>query len=272
MKREDIVLKIFRIGCLVVPGILILCCILYIVLSILIVKGMQDSARMAEEETRSIVVERIDSFVSFNGKLPATLSELGFRQTAAAYDFSFADVRKGIGGLYEFQAIPDRNDSSYILMFRYERGGHESFYFSRYGEWYDVRDNPKYFKINDTLTAIREIRWKLKYGLNSDKVSVERHLVPNQDISTADRDYKYDSLTYLCYRHEDTQMSMEGWALTDGGSSLYSSYEEYGDWRYCDEDGNEYHKFWNYRKNDTLIFKPDPQPKRIYNPPSPTGK
>lgn len=272
MKREDIVLKIFHIGCLTMFGILILCGILYIVLSILIVKGMQDSARMADEEARSIVVERIDSFVSLNGKLPATLSELGFRQTAAAYDFSFADVHMGIGGLYEFQAIPDRNDSSYILMFRYERGGHESFYFSRHGEWYDVRDNPKYFKINDTLTAIREIRWNLKYGINSDKVSVGRHLVPNQDISPADWDCKYDSLTYLSYRHEDSRMSMEGWALTDGGSFLYSSYEEYGDWRYSDEDGNEYHKFWNYRKNDSLIFKPDPQPKRIYDPPVPKRK
>lgn len=272
MKREGIVLKIFRIGSLTVLGILILCGILYIVLGILIVKGMQDNAREADEKFRSVVVERIDSFVTFNGKLPATLSELGFRQTAAAYDFSFADVHKGIGGLYEFQAIPDRNDSSYILMFRYERGGHESFYFSRYGEWYDVRDNPKYFKINDTMTAIREIRWNLKYGINSDKVSVECHLVPNQDISPADRDCKYDSLTYISYLQEDSRMSMEGWALTRGGSFFHSFYEEYGDWRYCDEYGNEYHKFWNYRKNDTLIFKPDPQPKRIYDPPAPKRK
>ena len=261
-------MKIFRNGCLTVFGILILCGILYIVLSILIVKGMQDSARLAEKESRSIVVEQIDSFVSLNGKLPATLSELGFRQTAAAYDFSFADVNKGFGGIYEFQAIPDRNDTAYILMFRYESGDHESFYLSRLGEWYDELKDPKFFKINDTLTTIKEIRWNLKYGINRDKVSVERHLVPNHDIGLSYMDFRYDSLIYLRYRQEDSRMSMEGWALTDGGTFFHTSYDEYGDWRYCDEDGNVYHKFWNYMKNDTLVFKPDPLPKRIYDSPA----
>ena len=51
MKREDIVLKIFRNGCLTVLGILILCGILFMVLNILIVNGMYDNARLADKKS-----------------------------------------------------------------------------------------------------------------------------------------------------------------------------------------------------------------------------
>ncbi len=53
---------------------------------------------------------------------------------------------------------------------------------------------------------------------------------------------------------------MKGWAVSD---KYFILFNEFGEWEYGDEDGNVYHKFWNYRQNDTLIYRPDPKPKFI---------
>lgn len=62
----------------------------------------------------------------------------------------------------------------------------------------------------------------------------------------------FDSVAYLKYRYPNGNIRREGWvSFSDDPENDFS--QEFGEWRYYDNDGNCYRKFWNYKKGDDII-------------------
>ena len=48
---------------------------------------------------------------------------------------------------------------------------------------------------------------------------------------------------------------MQGWVAYHISASNYD--KEFGEWKYYDQEGNCYRKFWNYKENGKLIYETD---------------
>lgn len=255
MRRQTFI-KIFIISTITSIALVIIAIILYIILSVLIVNGLARDARKAYEAARTEVVEELDSFINVNDRLPHSLSELGYGQTMVAYD-----LEDRYNGVYEFQIV-EQNGKDYILLFKYRNDTQEEYYYSKEKKWYDVWTTPKMFVLNDTLLKIREIYRNFKYHLPDSTIAISRDSIRVNSNKATPANYRCDSILYLKYKHLSSQMSMEGWAMSDGGKFLLPY--EFGEWVYRDAEGNTYRKFWNYREGDSLIFKPDLPSKLIH--------
>ncbi len=247
-KKKSIWKKIFKICGISILTIALMTPILLFLLNWLIVSSMGKDARKAHDKVREQLVDSLDNFIRINGRLPLYLSEIGLKQNAISYD---------IEDIYYVTLLPDDpNDNSYFLKFGYHSGDSE-YYMSKTGEWYDLYKTPTLFIDNDTLKKIDYI----KLWLADDKFV---HLVDSVSANTLiSFDYTYwekDSIVYIHRYDKDRGIYMKGKAVSGRRFILFN---EFGDWEYGDEDGNVYHKFWNYRKNDSLIYHPDPQPKFI---------
>lgn len=193
------------------------------------------------------LVDSLDRFIRINNRLPVLLSEIGLEQNAVSYD---------IGGVFYISLLPDSRDNSYFLRFGY-LGDDAEYYISKTREWHDQITSPIRFIDNDTLKKIGEIkRWLA--GDRFDRIvdSVQ----PNTSISFDYQVWSDDLIVFVHRYDKERGIFMKGRAVTDSSLILFS---EYGNWEYGDEDGNIYHKFWNYRSNDSLIYRPDPEPQFI---------
>ncbi len=247
-KKKSRLWKILKICGITILTIVVITPILLFLLNWLIVSSMGKDARKAHDEFREQLVDSLDNFISINGRLPLYLSEIGLKQNPISYD---------IEGVFYVTLLPDDfTDNSYFLKFGY-RSGDAEYYISKAGEWYDLYKTPTLFIDNDTLKKIAHI----KLWLADDKFV---HLVDSVSANTSiSFDYPYwekDSIVFIHRYDKDRGIYMKGWAVSD---KYFILFNEFGDWEYRDEDGKVYHKFWNYRHNDSLIYRPDPKPKFI---------
>lgn len=201
------------------------------------------SKKRYNEAAQAEIVARIDSFIHIRGRLPESLSEVGFNQTVFCYENN-----EGCA----LSLIPSEKNMYYIQFYC---NGNEFQYDSKRKKWVSG-DNLIYFEppINmDTLAHIDKIR-DLLGKLDSISVISFDSIRANKDIGFPINDYIPDSLVYVTYHKPDGLMRMEGWA-TFNGNPRYNS--EYGEWIYHDSQNNRYRKFWNYTKGDTLIYEAD---------------
>lgn len=64
----------------------------------------------------------------------------------------------------------------------------------------------------------------------------------------------FDSVAYLKYKYPNGNIRREGWvAFSEDPEDDFS--QEFGEWKYYDNDGNCYRKFWNYKKGDDIIYE-----------------
>ena len=211
-----------------------------------IVSSVEEFTRKDYEEKKSVLISEIDSFVNVNHRLPATLSEIGLQQNALSFD---------IDGAYQVFLIPeDTTDNSYIIKFS-DYVNLPEYYVSKRREWVNANRAPVFFAENDTLKRIEEI----KMWMHSDHVSTTIDSIrPNTSVSFGYRVWEDDSIVFVTRYKKSNGMAMKGWAVV--GSRHLIRYREFGNWEYRDKDGKIYHKFWNYRMNDSLIYRPDPKP------------
>lgn len=231
------------IGCGVTIIVLI---VALAVLRLIIDRYVYTYAQKDYEEKKSELISELDSFIRIHHRLPVSLSEIGLQQNTLSYD---------IDGAYYVTLIPDDpSDTSYILKYGYYIDSPE-YYFSKTGEWIDQNKMQNPFTENDTLKRIDEI----KMWMHSDHVSTTTDSIrPNTSISFGYPIWEDDSIVFVNRYKKSNGMSMKGWAVV--GSRHLIRYKEFGDWEYRDKNGKTYHKFWNYKKNDSLIYRPDPKP------------
>ena len=249
MKDKSLTNKII-IGCGV--AIIVIIATLAVILLVInnsIVSEIEEFTRKDYEEKKTELIYELDSFINVNHRLPATLSEIGLQQNALSFD---------IDGAYQVFLIPDdTTDNSYIIKFS-DYVNPPEYYVSKRKEWIDASKVPAPFTENDTLKRIEEI----KMWMHSDHVSTTIDSIrPNTSVSFGYRVWEDDSIVFVTRYKKSNGMAMKGWAVV--GRSRFVIYKEFGDWEYRDKDGEIYHKFWNYRMNDSLIYRPDPSLKFI---------
>lgn len=112
-------------------------------------------------------------------------------------------------------------------------------------EFLDKRN--KRLSTTDTIAAIERIT-NFEPGYNIlpiiDSISYNKlRICPESDISQIP-----DSVAYLRYVYASGKTRQEGWvAYFDDPENDFSN--PFGEWRYYDEQGNCYQKFWKYKKN-----------------------
>lgn len=220
------------------------------ILNWIVVSSMGRDARKHYEKARLELISELDSFIDVNHRLPVVLSEIGLHQNALSYDID--------DGCYYVSLITDdAAENSYQLKFGYRRGS-EEYYVSKTGEWLDAYKMPVPFFDNDTLKKIDDI----KLWLASDEaIRTVDSIRPNTSISFDYSVWDDDSIAFINQYDKRNGMAMKGWAVISGARFIL--FNEFDDWEYKDEEGKVYHKFWNYKKNDSLIYRPDPRPKFI---------
>lgn len=220
--------------------------IVIIVLIVTYIMGYNVSKRRnAEIGNRDIIIERIESYVSANGRLPESLSEVGFEQASAGYTFK---------GIYFDYLILD--DKKYIIEYTSEDNVLTQ-YISEEHRW---AEEPDIYYIElpvnvDTIAAINKIStFEQNYNMAPivDSVSFnDSHICPIDDSISVP-----DSIAYIRYLYKDGSIRSEGWiTYSDDPEDDFSN--EFGEWKYYDEEGNCYRKFWNYKENGKLMYKAD---------------
>ena len=198
-----------------------------------------------EIENRDKIIERIESYISANGRLPESLSCIGFEQTYGGYAF------KGIYFYYiRF------NDKEYVIEYT-SVDGVLTQYISEEHRW---TEEPDIYYIElplnaGTIAAINRIStFEQDYNMppQIDSVSYNHsHICPIGDYVGVP-----DSVAYIRYLYKDGSIRSEGW-ITYSADPEDDFSNEFGEWKYYDEQGNCYRKFWNYRQNDKVIYETD---------------
>ena len=235
------------IGCSVaIIMIIAMLAVILLVINNSIVTEIAEFTKKDYEEKKTELISELDSFINVNHRLPVTLSEIGLQQNVLSFD---------IDGAYQVFLIPDdSSDNSYIIKFS-DYVNSPEYYVSKRREWVDASKAPVSFTENDTLKRIEEI----KMWMHSDHVSTTTDSIrPNPSVSFGYKIWNDDSIVFINRYKKSNGMAMKGWAVV--GSHRLIRYKEFGEWEYRDKDGSVYHKFWNYRKDDSLIYKPDPKP------------
>lgn len=246
MKRMRLAEKILMIVTISIASVFILGIIGYIVLACLINNSYSYSAKQYIEQSQKEIAFRVDSFVNVRGRLPETLSEVGFGQNVFAYCFD------NIEHTTTFYIIPtDTVGNIYMLYLRCNSA--VSYYDSKSKEWHYVREKrvsppPRY---SDTLEIISDIIYD--GNLNSKKKMIESQ--PNTESIKPLNSYsciEYDSVGWVEYRYPDGRECMVG-MIAFSGDWKYSD-GRYGEWSYYDEAGHCYRKFWNYKMNGIIRY------------------
>ncbi len=196
-------------------------------------------------ENRDKIIERIESYISVNGRLPESLSCVGFGQTYGGYAF------KGIS--FDYIRF---NDKEYVIEYTSEDGVLTQ-YISEEHRW---TEEPDIYYIElplnaGTIAAINRIS-TFEEGYNIapqiDSVSYNH----SQICPIGDYVGVPDSVAYIRHLYKDGSIRSEGWiTYSEDPEDDFSN--EFGEWKYYDEQGNCYRKFWNYRQNDKLIYDTD---------------
>ena len=200
--------------------------------------------RDRELENRDKIIERIDSFRSENGHLPELMSEVGFRQTCG-------------GGYYYKGIIFDYiklNDKEYVVEYTSEDGVLTQYHDHCWTEEPDICliEMPV---TADTIAAINRIsKFEQDYNVPPliDSISFNRSRI----CPIGDYTGQPDSIAYIRYLYNDGSIRCEGWvAYFDDPEDDFSN--PFGEWKYYDQEGNCYRKFWNHKQNGKLIYETD---------------
>lgn len=219
-----------------------------------------DHRRSDIKQTLDSIISRIESYNESNHALPEAMSQLNFEQTINGYLY---EGYKGIDIRFRYYNL---SDGSYLVeIFNAHEDSIINQFYSPTRQWENESDNMVYFKmetkayelsqikkIHDTLNPVSPYRSCISFTLDS----VKR----NDNILSilSDLTIHCDSIGYLTVESPDKQMRMEGWMALD----RYVYPAEclglmFGEWRYYDEQGNCYRKFWNYIKGEELIYEAD---------------
>lgn len=201
--------------------------------------------RNGEINNRDKIVERIESYISANGRLPESLSCVGFKQAYGGYAF------KGI--IFDFIRL---GDNEYVVEYTSEDGVLTQ-YISKERRWMEAPDI--YYielPINaDTIRAISSIStFEQDYSIPPLIDSANYNY--SKICSVGDYNYLPDSIAYIRYLYNDGSIRCEGWITFSDYPEDVSS-NEFGIWNYYDGKGNCYQKFWNYKENGKLIYETD---------------
>lgn len=198
-----------------------------------------------EIHNRDKIIERIESYISANGRLPESLSWIGFEQTYGGYAF------KGIS--FDYIRF---NDKEYVIEYTSEDGVLTQ-YISEEHRW---TEEPDIYYIElplnaSTIAAINRIStFEGDYNIapQIDSVSYNH----SQICPIGDYVGVPDSVAYIRYLYKDGSIRSEGWiTYSEDPEDDFSN--EFGEWKYYDEKGNCYRKFWNYRQNGKVIYETD---------------
>lgn len=196
-------------------------------------------------DNRNKIIERIESYVSANGRLPESLSCIGFEQTYGGYAF------KGIS--FDYIRF---NDKEYVIEYTSEDGVLTQ-YISEEHRWTEEPDIyyielPLNAGIIAAINRISTLEQDYNMPPQIDSVSYNHsQICPIGDYVSVP-----DSVAYIRYLYTDGSIRSEGWiTYSEDPEDDFSN--EFGEWKYYDEQGNCYRKFWNYRQNDKLIYDTD---------------
>lgn len=204
---------------------------------------VDEGRRLHDKWNRKEIIRKIDGYIDRTGKLPESLSELGFEQTPGIYEYygnSLCMIRMA--------------DSEYVLEY-WDLSGKYWQYSSEARKWYDE----VYFEFEppiniDTIRGIYNAYYAPRENM---RIEIDS-LKSNDDVISildCDIELKVDSSAYLRYYTADT-LRMEGW-VTFYPNVLPEYLKEFGVWKYYDGEGNCYRKFWNYKENDRLVYEAD---------------
>ena len=204
---------------------------------------VDEGRRLHDKWNRKEIIRKIDGYIDRTGKLPESLSELGFEQTPGIYEYygnSLWMIRMA--------------DNEYVLEY-WDLSGKCWQYSSEERKWYDE----VYFEFEppinmDTIRGIYNAYYAPRENM---RIEIDS-LKSNDDVISIldfDIELKVDSSAYLRYYTTDT-LRKEGW-VTFYPNALPEYLKEFGVWKYYDGEGNCYRKFWNYKENDRLVYEAD---------------
>lgn len=222
--------------------------ILFVVLCFIAIHLM--GFNVAERKNRDIanrdeIIERIDSFMSINRCLPKTLSCIGFEQSLGGYEY------KGI--LFDYIRL---NDTEYLIEYT-SFGGIRTQYINTEHRWIE-EPNICYVEMPENAENIAAINRIAKFEHNCNTLPIidstrynKSNICPISDISQIP-----DSIAYIKYLYANGSIRCEGWiAYFNDPEDDFSN--PFGIWKYYDEQGNCFRKFWNYKENGKLIYETD---------------
>lgn len=196
-----------------------------------------------DERIRNEIVQRIDSYIEQNKRLPESLSEIGFEQQPAVYKYRSHSV-------YLIKCA----NLDYVLEY-WDDIAKLWQYDSEEKRWYDYAYWEFEPPINiDTIRGINKVYYSPRENMRLvfDSLRINDNVTSILDYDTEDTP---DSIAYVkCYT-ADT-LNMEGW-VTYHANSRPHYVREFGEWKYYEGKGNCYRKFWNYKRNDKLIYEAD---------------
>lgn len=201
--------------------------------------------RNGEIDNRDKIIERIESYISANGRLPESLSCVGFEQTYGGYafkDISFDYIRF--------------NDKEYVIEYT-SVDGVLTQYISEKHLW---TEEPNIYYIElpinaDTIAAINRISTFEKDYNMAPLIDSASYNHP-QICPIGDYIGVPDSIAYIRYLYKDGSTRSEGWiTYSENPEDDFSN--EFGEWKYYDGEGNCYRKFWNYKQNGKLVDETD---------------
>lgn len=201
--------------------------------------------RNGEIDNRDKIIDRIESYISANGRLPESLSCVGFEQTYGGYTF------KGIA--FDYIRF---NDKEYVIEYT-SADGMLTQYISEEQRW--TKEPDIYYielPINaDTIAAINRIS-TFEHDYNMAPVMDSISYNHSRICPIGDYIGVPDSIAYIRYLYNDGSLRSEGWVTyCENPEDDFSN--EFGEWKYYDEEGNCYRKFWNYKQNGKLIHETD---------------
>lgn len=207
------------------------------------------------------IISRIESYNVSNHALPEAMSQLKFEQTINGYLYDDGNMGTDIRFRYY-----NLSDGTYLVeVFNEQEDSIINQFYSPTHQWENESDNMVWFKmetkayelsqikkIHDTLNPASSCRLSIPFTLDS----VKR----NDNILSilSDIIIHCDSIGYLTVESPDKQTRMEGWTAFDRYvyPAEYLGYM-FGEWKYHDEQGICYRKFWNYIKGKELIYESD---------------
>ena len=208
--------------------------------------GYNVEARRNEEiDNRDKIIDRIESYISANGRLPESLSSVGFEQTYGGYTF------KGIA--FDYIRF---NDKEYVIEYT-SADGMLTQYISEEQRW-TMEPDIYYIELPinaDTIAAINRIS-TFEHDYNMAPVMDSISYNHSRICPIGDYIGVPDSIAYIRYLYNDGSLRSEGWVTyCENPEDDFSN--EFGEWKYYDEEGNCYRKFWNYKQNGKLIHETD---------------
>ncbi len=206
------------------------------------------STKRYRESDQSEIVARIESYINKNGRLPASLSELGFEQTPGFYCYK--------GNTLNLIKTGWHSNHEYVLEYWVHDHMPKTWqYSSEDKKWYDHEHFEFEPPLNiDTIHGIYSVYYDPKDNMHIEIDSLRK----NENIILLldnDCEIRGDSLAYLKFLSGD-KLWMEGWVAINS-HQLPQYLKEFGMWKYYDGEGNCYRKFWNYKQNGKLIYETD---------------